>query len=59
MKIELTINFSPDVRYRVSDSVVCYFNGKHQMNSFLTTLDRISKKRYEYKWREIKTEEED
>lgn len=58
MKIELTVDFSPDVRYRVSDTVVCYFNEKHQMNSFLATLDRISKKRYEYKWKEIKAESE-
>ena len=59
MKIELTIDFSPDVRYRVSDTVVCYFNGKYQMNNFLAILDIISKKRYEYRWEEIKVEDEE
>lgn len=56
MKIKLTINFHPNVSYR---AVQCYFDSKQEMDNFLVILDKISKKRYTYKWEEIKTEEEE
>lgn len=56
MNIKLVINFSPDVRYRVDNKVLCYFNSKQEMDNFLGILDRVSKKRYTYKWEEIETE---
>ena len=56
MKIKLVINFSPNVNYR---AVQCYFDNKQEMDNFLGILDRVSKKRYTYKWEEIKTEEEE
>ena len=58
MKIKLTIDFSPDIRYKVDSTVVCYFYNEHQMYHFLATLDSVSNKRYEYKWKEIKAESE-
>ena len=55
MSFKLFIKFHPNVSYRV---VQCYFDSKQEMDNFLGILDRVSKKRYTYKWEEIKTEEE-
>ena len=56
MSFKLFIKFHPNVSYRV---VQCYFDSKQEMDNFLGILDRVSKKRYAYKWEEIKTGEED
>lgn len=59
MKIKLTIDFSPNHSYRIDDVVECYFDSKYEMRKFLKALNKISKKKYEYTWKEIKTESED
>lgn len=53
MKFKLAINFYPNVSYR---AVQCYFDNKQEMDNFLGMLDKISKRRYTYKWEEIETE---